>query len=349
MSFALLLFRTSVPAWRQVARQFLMVRCMSAQLTDRVMMVRPSLFKSNQDTVGDNAFQSHQKSISDQEVHSAAIGEFDAYAKLIEQAGIEVNVVEDSKKLPDAVYPNNWISFHSPVGGGEDGKAKKPVIALFPMMSASRREERRPDIIQSWVHKLGAEIKDYSEYEGSGLYLEGTGSMVLDRTNKIIYACLSRRTNEVLLNKFCQDFESKLISFKAHSTTSGSLVPIYHTNVMMSIGTSFAIVCVESITDVTERETVCESLTSSGKTIISISEQQMRNFAGNVLQLRSTKGHTVLAMSTQAYRSLTDKQLEAFAEHSCTVVHSKLDTLEKYGGGGARCMIAEVFPPLASE
>lgn len=323
------------------------VRKMSTQLTNRVMMVRPGLFRANPDTITDNAFQSEQKSVSDLEVHSAALKEFDTYAELIKREGIEVSIVEDAQKLPDAVFPNNWVSFHSPlVGKGEPGEAKKPVIALYPMMSVTRRKERHSGVIEDWVRQLGAEIKDYRKYENDGLFLEGTGSMVLDRTNQIVYACLSQRTDEVLLKQFCDDFESALVSFKANSTSNGSLLPIYHTNVMMCIGTTFAIVCVESITDVTEREKVCESLAKSGKTIIPISEQQMWSFAGNVLQLQSIKGHSVLAMSTQAYNSLTDKQLQLFAEHSCSVLHSELGTLEKYGGGGARCMIAEVFPPL---
>lgn len=319
---------------------------MSAQLTNRVMMIRPGLFRSNQDTLSDNAFQSDSQAMSDQEVHTAALKEFDSYAELIKQEGIQVNIEQDTKELPDAVFPD-WISFHSPpAGSGEDDEAKKPVIVIHPMMSVARREERSPDIVQSWVEKLGAVVKDYSKYERDGLYLEGTGSMVLDRTNRIVYACLSQRTDKSLLKQFCTDFESELVSFRAYSTLKGSPLPIYHTCVMMCVGTTFAVVCVDSIMDTTERELVCETLRKSGKSIIPISEEQMWSCAGNVLQLQSTKGHSVVAMSTRAYKSLTAEQLEAFSKHSCSVVHSSLNTLEKYSGGGARCMIAEVFPPL---
>lgn len=335
-----LLSRLPAQAFRRLFRipKAAGVRSMSSQLTNRVMMVRPSLFKANQQTVSDNIFQSEQESMSGTWLLWKNLTFF---AELIKQEGIHVSIVQDTKSLPDAVYPNNWISFHS--------KDEKPIIAIYPMMSACRREERRSDIIQSWVCKLGAKVIDYSKYERDGLYLEGTGSMVLDRTNGITYACLSQRTNMGLLKQFCNDFNSKLVSFNAYGTFKGSLSPIYHTNVMMCVGTTFAVVCVDSITNITERKQVCDSLSNSGKTIIPISAQQMWSFAGNMLQLQSTRGHTVLAMSTQAYRSLNDEQLEAFREHSCVVVHGELGTLEKYGGGSARCMIAEVFPPLKQE
>ena len=319
------------------------VRGMSSQITNRVMMVRPGLFRSNPCTMADNAFQSEQKSASVEEIHSAALREFDAYAERIRQQGILVDVVEDTLKVPDAVFPNNWVSFHSLDPGG----ANKPVIALYPMMSLPRRKERRLDVVQRLVQQLGAEIKDYSKYENDGLYLEGTGSMVIDRTNNIVYASLSPRTSETLLKQFCNDFNCKLVSFRALAANAdGVPLPIYHTNVMMSVGTTFAVVCTDSITDITEREVVCESLSQSGKVVIPISKAQMSKFAGNMLQLQSTRGHSVIAMSTQAYESLTDKQLALFDEHCCSVVHSDLSTVEKYSGGSARCMLAEVFPPL---
>lgn len=321
---------------------------MSAQLTDRVMMVRPGLFGSNRDTLGDNAFQSDHPPVSSHEVHASALGEFDAFAKLVEKEGVRVDIVEDTTKGPDAVFPNNWISFHGPPGDGEDelGKAKKPSIVLYPMMSQARRKERRSDIVEKWRLELGAQVVDYTKYENDDMFLEGTGSMVLDRMNRIVYACLSQRTSKDLLQHFCNDFNFELVTFRAFSTLGGSSIPIYHTNVMMSIGTTFAMVCVDSITDREQREQVCERLVRSGKTIISISVEQMMDYAGNVLQLRSTRGHGVLAMSTRGYNSLTEEQLQTISEHSCSIVHGDLSTLEKFGGGGARCMIAEVFPPI---
>jgi hypothetical protein len=318
------------------------VREMSSQITNRVMMIRPGLFRANPSTVADNAFQSAQKPGVDDEVHSAALKEFNAYAGLIQREGIEVDIIDDTQKLPDAVFPNNWISFHSP----REGESEKPIVMLYPMMSLPRRKEAHPSIINYWVKKLGAEIKDYRKYEEDGLYLEGTGSMVLDRVNHIVYACLSKRTSELPLKQFCSDFKCELVSFKANSISQGVELPIYHTNVLMSVGTTFAIICVDSIMDMSDRERVCKSLAKTGKAVIPISEQQMWSFAGNVLQLQSADGHSVVAMSTQAYKSLTEKQLQLFADHSCSVIHSDLSTLEKYGGGGARCMIAEVFPPL---
>lgn len=319
-----------------------------AQVTDRVMMVRPSLFASNQDTLADNAFQQSAPHEGGQSmVHATALAEFDAFSDVLKREGVQVNIVQDTLRLPDAIFPNNWISFHQgPTNGGE---AKKPTVILYPMMSIARRQERRADIVQQWRQTLGAELKDYRTHEEAGQFLEGTGSMVLDRVNRIVYACLSQRTNETLLRRFCDDFSHELVAFRAFSDTrDSSRAPIYHTNVMMSVGTTFALVCTESIADAAERRLVCDALAKSGKTVIPISVEQMLNFAGNVLQLRSGNGRMMLAMSTRAYRSLSEEQLEALSQHSCVPVHSGLETIETYGGGGARCMIAEVFPPLNS-
>ena len=316
-------------------------RKMSSQLTDRVMMVRPSLFSSNMETVGDNAFQSDLAGANADTVHNTALGEFNAFTGLLKEQGIQVNVVQDTMKLPDAIFPNNWVSFHSPPVGGH-----RPTIVLYPMMSPLRRLERNPDVIQRWVEELGADVRDYSAHENEGKFLEGTGSMVLDREHRIAYACLSQRTNPDLLDYFCKDFDFKLVSFRANSIIAGTSSPIYHTNVMMSVGTTFALVCLDSIMDTAEQRDVCDSLTATGKEIVSLSMQQILSFAGNTLQLKSPQGHTILVMSTKAYQSLTQEQLGILNRHSCAVVHGNLKTIETYSGGGARCMIAEVFPPL---
>lgn len=337
------LFHWNAHVVRQLGLQVTEVcsRKMSSHLTDRVMMVRPSLFGSNTETVGDNAFQSALAEASADKVHTAALDEFNAFTGLLEEEGIQVNVVQDTMKLPDAIFPNNWISFHSPPAGGH-----RPVIALYPMMSPLRRMERNPDVVQRWVGELGADVRDYCPYENEGKFLEGTGSLVLDREHSVAYACLSQRTNPELLDYFCKDFEFKLVSFRANSIIAGTSSPIYHTNVMMSVGATFTMVCLESITDIAERRDVCDSLAGTGKEIISLSMQQMLSFAGNVLQLKSPQGHTLLVMSTRAYQSLTQEQLSILDQHACAVVHGDLKTIETYSGGGARCMIAEVFPSL---
>lgn len=312
------------------------------------MMVRPGSFGSNPDTLNDNAFQASPQASQSQRVHQAALGEFHTFVNLLKTEGVQVDIMEDTVNGPDAIFPNNWLSFHSFSGAGRvSDETSQPVIVLYPMMSAIRRRERRSDIIHSWVKKLGAVVRDYTKYEKEGMYLEGTGSLVLDRTNAIAYACLSNRTHPDLVNHFCSDFGYDLVSFRAKSKLAdGSLGAIYHTNVMMSVGTSFAVVCLDSIADDAQRERVRVSLQDSGKEIVPISLQQMLAFAGNVLQLRASDGHHVLTMSTQAYRSLSRDQLKTFSEHSLSIVHANLETIEMYGGGGARCMQAEVFPPV---
>lgn len=329
---------------------------MSSQVTDRVLMIRPGLFGCNPETVSDNAFQSTQQRDSSAQVHQRALKEFQDYAEALKAEGVEVDVIQDALKLPDAIFPNNWISFHTKPGGskgpGLEGASDSPstLIALYPMRSELRRKERQEGVIQALREKLGAEVRDYTSHETRGLYLEGTGSMVLDRENSIAYACLSGRTSLELLTLYCQDFGYELVPFKAFSSLpDGSPSPIYHTNVMMSVGTSFAIVCLDSITDEKERDLVMAKLKATNKEVVAISLEQMSAFAGNVLQLRSQDGRHFLAMSTRAYRSLSPEQLAIFKTHSCSVVHSDLDTIETYGGGGARCMIAEVFPPLHTQ
>ena len=317
---------------------------MCSQVTDRVLMIKPGLFGSNPDTVADNAFQNTQQATQTNQIHEKALGEFQGFVDLLKARGVKVDVRDDTLKLPDAIFPNNWISFHGP---SQARGVNDPRICTYPMMSECRRKERSADLVQSLSEELGADVRDYTQYEQEGQFLEGTGSMVLDRSNSTVYACLSQRTHPDLLRKFSNDFGYNLVSFSAHSRLQdGQLAPIYHTNVLMSVGTSFAVVCLESIMDETERNNVSTCLKNSGKELVPISMQQMLSFAGNMLQLRSCGGDLMLVMSTQAYRSLSQEQLSVFKDHSCSVVHSDLHTIETYGGGGARCMIAEVFPPI---
>ena len=329
----------------RVSRVLTTTRTISSQVTDRIFMIRPAAFSFNLETARDNSFQDLADANCYESTQASALREFDGLVTKLKGAGVDVTVFDDTTKVPDAVFPNNWISFHS---GKECMKGVEgQVMVLFPMLSSQRRTERRKDITEHWTKVLGSEIRNYSSFEKEGIYLEGTGSMVLDRVNNVVYAGLSQRTHSTLLEKFCSDFQSKLVSFKAFSETSGGMKkPIYHTNVMMQISTSFAVICLDSITDIGERELVRNTVEGTGKEIVLVSVQQMSNFACNILQLRGTGGNLILVMSTRAFKAFTSEQLATFAKHSCSVVHSDLEVIEKCGGGGARCMIAEVFPPL---
>lgn len=323
---------------------------MSSQVSDRVFMVRPTAFYSNPETAPDNVFQNLAAAANRETTQAAALGEFEGLVEKLIGAGVDVTVLEDASKGPDAIFPNNWISFHSGKGPNKEVEGGRGhVISLFPMLSPHRRNERQKVIIEHWTKVLGAEVRNYCTFESEGMFLEGTGSMVFDRVNNIVYAGLSKRTHSIPLEQFCRDFKSKLVTFRACSAMSnGKQIPIYHTNVMLQISTSFAVICLDSITDIGERELVRKTLESTGKEIIPVSLQQLSNFACNILQLRGAGGNLILVMSTRAYKSFTREQLATFARHSCSVVHSDLAVVETCGGGSARCMIAEVFPPLLS-
>ena len=307
-------------------------------------MVEPTAFSSNPETAKDNVFQNAAAGTANSKAtQEAALKEFKELVQKLQEAGVSVTVMRDSTETPDAVFPNNWIAFLE--RGGNYGSS--PVVSLFPMMSALRRCERRSDIVRYWMDTLGVDVKDYSSFEKKGMFLEGTGSMVLDRRNRIVYACLSQRTNATLLKQFCQDLGYELVSFHAYGKSAdGNKVPIYHTNVMMQIGTTFAVVCLDSIVDDGERELVRTTVERCGKEIVPITLEQMSEYACNCLQLQGPEAvGNILVMSTRAHNSFTTEQLALFSRHSCTVVHSDLTTIEYCGGGSARCMIAEVFPP----
>lgn len=297
--------------------------------TSYILMIRPVSFVYNEETAVNNAFQAAS---SDQEmVKQKALAEFDAFAELLQQNGIDVTVVQDSPEphTPDSIFPNNWISFHS------NGK-----VFLYPMFALNRRAERKPHVLNAIENKFQvAEIVDLSFFESENLFLEGTGSMVLDRDRQIAYACLSPRTDEKVLFDFCKRMSYTPVVFNA---TDGNGQAIYHTNVMMCVADRYVVICLESIALPEEKEKVEEAIINSGKAIVPISLHQMNHFAGNMLQLENNSGEKLLVMSSQAFESLTAEQISTLQSYN-RIIHSSLTTIETNGGGSARCMLAEIF------
>jgi hypothetical protein len=300
------------------------------QHTAQLLMIQPVNFGFNAETAENNTFQKKL----DGDVQQRAFNEFTAFVDLLQKNKVDVTVVEDSlfPSTPDSIFPNNWISFH------DDGH-----IFLYPMFAVNRRLERKAAVLHAVKEKFSVEnIIDLTNVETAGIFLEGTGSMVLDRENNIAYASLSPRTNENLLNEFCKLVDYKPVAFKA---TDDAGHAIYHTNVMLSVANTFAVVCLESVTNDAERSTLLNSLIKTGKEIIDISLMQLDHFAGNMLQVVNTEGELLLVMSTQAYQSLTTAQVEILQKHN-RIIHSSLITIETVGGGSARCMMAEIFLTL---
>ena len=305
------------------------------QYTSNILMIRPASFRMNEETAVNNYFQSETQ-LDPRMVVGAAQREFDEFVALLRANGVNVIVVEDIKEndTPDALFPNNWISMH------KEGK-----VGLYPMFAENRRRERREDILDV-LEENGFEISeviDYSSAEEEEVFLEGTGSLILDRENGIAYCALSDRADEELLIEFCGDFEYTPIIFGAYQSADNKRLPIYHTNVMMCVADRFAVICLDSIDDKKERKAVKEQLKSNGKTIVAITEKQMHEFAGNMLQVKATNG-PVLVMSDRAYRSLQPDQIKTL-ESFGPIIHPKLDIIETCGGGSARCMMAEIFLP----
>tara|TARA_B110000285_G_scaffold58711_1_gene67223 strand:+ start:580 stop:1494 length:915 start_codon:yes stop_codon:yes gene_type:complete len=301
-------------------------------------MIRPIAFNYNVQTAINNHYQKivDPNNNSDQ-INSNAQAEFDNLVLKLRSIGINVIVFQDDDKFdtPDSVFPNNWISFHS---NGD--------LALFPMFAINRRQERREDVI-GWVEKhdyLINNIIDYSSAEESSIFLEGTGSVVLDRVNRKAYCAVSERSNEDLLIEFCEDFEYTPVIFNAYQTVKDKRNLIYHTNVMMCVADDFVVICLDCIDDKKERKSVTSHLLNDGKEIIEISENQVDSFAGNMLQLIDRNNKPVLVMSESAYNALTDLQKNSINKYA-KIVFSPLNTIEAYGGGSARCMMAEVFLP----
>lgn len=302
-------------------------------------MVRPASFRMNEQTAVNNYYQKVMDGIDPDEVNKKAREEFDTFVEKLRSKGVQVYVLEDEPNpdTPDALFPNNWISFH------EDGR-----VGLYPMFAANRRAERREtDVIALLSNEAGLridELVDFTEFEEHEKYLEGTGSMVLDRIHKLAYAALSQRTDQKALEHFCEQFAYKPVAFHAYQTVDGNRLPIYHTNVMMAIGTGITVLCADCIDDKEERKEVIQHLENSGKEILYISEEQVNRFAGNMLEVKNEEAHSFLVMSSAAFKSLTKEQKELIEKHM-PIIHSSLDIIEACGGGSARCMMAEVFLP----
>jgi hypothetical protein len=291
-------------------------------------MIRPVAFGFNMQTAESNAFQNRDD--DQQVVQQHAVTEFDDFVKVLRDNGVNVTVVNDTAEphTPDSIFPNNWISFH------ENGD-----IILYPMQAENRRLERREDVIRQLEEQFSANhIIDLSRFEAKNQFLEGTGSMVLDRVNKIVYACISPRTDAEVLKAFCDYTGYKAITFNACDQNG---LAIYHTNVLMAVGSHFAVICLESITDTEEREAVTASLKSTQKDIIDITFEQMNHFAGNMLEVKNNNGETLVVMSQAAFNSLTVNQKTALEQYG-RLIYADIATIETNGGGSARCMMAEV-------
>lgn len=307
------------------------------QTTNSILMIRPVAFRMNEQTAVNNYYQKVLDGLTPDTVNAKAQEEFDTFVQKLKMVGIEVTVVDDTKTpdTPDSIFPNNWISFH------ENGD-----VAFYPMFAENRRAERREDILDLLEEKGFQlnDIVDYSSAEEDEIFLEGTGSLLLDRANGKAYCALSPRADEELMIEFCEDFDMGPVIFEAYQTVDGERKLIYHTNVMMCLGETFAVICSDCIDDKSERKQVLKSLKEDRKEIILITEDQVNNFAGNMLQLKGTDDKSYLVMSKSAHESLTAEQIEKLEKHA-TILSSSLDTIEACGGGSARCMMAEIFLP----
>ncbi len=298
-----------------------------------ILMVRPSSFRMNSQTASNNYFQKITD-LNDAQVLEKACLEFDNLVSLLLSNGIPVNVFQDDlvQDTPDSIFPNNWISFHS-----------KKRIAIYPMYAHNRRLERNDKIIK-FIENKGIKIdfiNDYSEAENHNFFLEGTGSMVLDRLNKKSYCSLSERTSESLVEEFCDEFNYMPIIFKSYQSIDKKRKLIYHTNVMMCIANKYSIICLDSVDSKIDKQILLKSLKDDNKEIIEISENQLNSFAGNMIEL-VFENNSFLVMSSQAYKSLTKNQINKIEKFS-KIIHSNVETIENCGGGSVRCMIAEVF------
>lgn len=304
----------------------------SPQTTSTLLMIRPASFGFNEQTAESNAFQ--QKDAGLQQVQQKALQEFDNFVEILRGKGVDVTVVNDTAQpqKPDAIFPNNWVSFH------DNGD-----VLLYPMQAPNRRYERNESIVRQLEDRFKVNhIIDLSRFELENKFLEGTGSMVLDRENKLAYACLSPRTNAEVLLAFCHQLGYTPVAFNANDTEGKA---IYHTNVMMCVGSKFAVICLDSISDDKEKEAVIISLENTGKEIIAISYEQMNQFAGNMLEVKNTDGGSLLVMSKSAHQSLTQEQVLALEKYT-EILWADITTIETIGGGSARCMLAEIHLPV---
>lgn len=296
--------------------------------TPHILMIRPVNFGYNAETAVNNAFQVAGQ---DAQAQQKAQQEFDGYVSMLHNNGVDVIVVNDTPEphTPDSIFPNNWVSFHS------DG-----TVCLYPMFADNRRQERKPHVLEKLRERFIIERTfDLTHHEKDQLFLEGTGSMVLDRDLKIAYACLSPRTHQTVLEEWCRALDYQPIVFDA---VDGAGRPVYHTNVVMCVADRYVVICMDALPAAEERELVRNTIDQSGKELIDITMEQMNRFAGNMLQVASIQGETLLVMSTQAYESLTPEQVNRLRSYN-RIIHAPLYTIETNGGGSARCMMAEVF------
>jgi hypothetical protein len=307
-----------------------------SQITNNILMIEPVAFRFNEETAVNNYYQKVLDGLTPEMTQAKALHEFNQFVDKLRASGVNVIVVKDDLETdtPDSIFPNNWVSFH-----------KNANVGIYPMCAVNRRMERREDILDTLVDEHGFdidEIIDFTSFEDAEVFLEGTGSMILDRENKICYAAISIRTDEQAVFQFCQQFDYKAVCFVANQTVGDKRLPIYHTNVMMCVANDFAIICLDSIDNTAEKKLVLDSLKQTNKEVIEIDESQKHRFAGNMLQLMGEE--PVLVMSDSAYKALNSYQISAIEKH-CQILHSSLDTIEACGGGSARCMMAEIFLP----
>ncbi len=305
---------------------------MQEYISNKILMIEPVAFGFNPETATNNYFQ---KESMQEDAQTQALAEFQNMVKLLRSKGIEVIVIQDTLEphTPDSIFPNNWISFH------EDG-----TFVTYPMFAVNRRTERREDIIE-YLYNRGFHASkriDYSNFENNQIFLEGTGSVVLDRKYRRAYACLSPRTNRELFLRFCEDLGYKPIYFDALHQVGGDMRPIYHTNVMMAIGSTYAVICLESIVNQEQREMVARELQTTGHDVIEITSEQMNRFAGNMLEIKALDGALYLCLSQSAYNALSEAQRTQLARHAQLLI-IPIPTIEALGGGSVRCMMAELF------
>lgn len=306
-----------------------------AQTCSHVLLIRPVNFGANLQTAATNRFQRHTTTAAAGSPQTSAREEFDAVVNALQHAGVQVHVFDDTPEphTPDSIFPNNWVSFHG------DGTA-----VLYPMLAPNRRDERRTDILETLSVREGFRISrviDLSHYERDNKFLEGTGSLVLDRVNRLAYACVSPRTDLDVLGEFAQVLDYEVITFEALDVSGA---PIYHTNVVLSVGSRLAVICAASIRE-QERDGVVAALERTGRIVIEVSMEQMMGFACNILELKSASGHSVLAMSQRALESFTPDQQRQLRDHVDAIVAVPIPTIEHLGGGSVRCMLAEVGLP----
>ena len=306
------------------------------QTTDTLLMIEPVAFGFNAETAANNYFQVEQKGADIQE---KALAEFNNFAGKLRNHGINVITIQDTLQphSPDSIFPNNWVSFHA------DG-----TVNLFPMFAINRRVERRQDILDQIIEEgfVINSVADLSHFENEEKYLEGTGSIIFDHNYKIAYGSVSLRLDETLFREFCEKINYTPIVFHSFQDVNDARLPIYHTNVMMCVAEQFVVICLDCIDDELEREKVQEVIKSTEKELIEISEDQMQQFAGNMLQVQNTEGKQFLVMSQTAYKSLNKEQISMIEKH-CEIIYADLETIETNGGGSARCMLAEIFLPKA--